>query len=235
MRASAVEYTPAAGLVFRKSLTSTEQAALDELGIVRTFERGTALFHESGVADRVLVILSGCVKLSCLSDDGKEVILAIRGPGDLIGEMSAIDGASRSATATALDQVHALAVPAVEFVRYLERHPHVALALIRMLGARLREADVMRVELSASDSMSRVAARIVELCERFGAEVHPGVRIELPISQEELAGWTGCSRDSVVKALQLMRSLGWVETGRRHITVLALEDLRRRASGRQFG
>jgi CRP-like cAMP-binding protein len=88
----------------------------------------------------------------------------------------------------------------------------------------------MRVELSARDSTSRVAARIVELCERFGAEVGAQVQIELPISQEELAGWTGCSRDSVVKALQTMRGLGWIQTGRRRITVLSLDDLRRRAS-----
>jgi CRP/FNR family cyclic AMP-dependent transcriptional regulator len=88
----------------------------------------------------------------------------------------------------------------------------------------------MRVELSARDSMSRVAARIVELSERFGDEVEAGVQIDLPISQEELAGWTGCSRDSVVKALQAMRGLGWIETGRRRITVLRLDELRRRAA-----
>ena len=225
---------PAAGLVFRASLAPAEEAALDALGTTRTFERGTALFHESGVADRVLIVLSGCVKLSRTSDEGKEVILAIRGPGDLIGEMSAIDGGSRSATAIALDQVEAQSVSAAEFVGFLERHPRVALAVLRMVGARLREADAMRVELSAHDSMSRVAARIVELCDRFGADAQTGVRIELPISQEELAGWTGCSRDSVVKALQSMRSLGWLETGRRHITVLALADLRARAAGRAF-
>jgi CRP/FNR family cyclic AMP-dependent transcriptional regulator len=144
--------------------------------------------------------------------------------------MSAIDNRPRSATATALDHVEAIALSADQFVRFLEQHPRVALAVTRMLGARLREADVMRVELSARDSMSRVAARIVELSERFGDEVEAGVQIDLPISQEELAGWTGCSRDSVVKALQAMRGLGWIETGRRRITVLRLDELRRRAA-----
>jgi CRP-like cAMP-binding protein len=157
------------------------------------------------------------------------VILAIRGPGDLIGEMSVIDGRPRSATATALDAVEALGVSGPDFIDYLEHNPRVALVVMRMLGTRLREADAMRIELSAQDSMSRVAARIVELCERFGDDVEAGVQVDLPISQEELAGWTGCSRDSVVKALQSMRRLGWLETGRRRITVLAIEDLRRRA------
>jgi len=215
--------------VFLSALTPAEDAALRASGVIRTVERGAAMFHQQGMADRVLVVLSGCVKLSRVSEDGKEVILAIRGPGDLLGELSAIDGRPRSATATALDRVEAVAVPAAEFVRYLERYPRVALVVMRLLGARLREADLMRVELSAHDSMSRVAARIVELSERFGDEVEAGVQIDLPISQEELAGWTGCSRDSVVKALQSMRELGWIRTGRRSITVLALAELRRRA------
>jgi CRP-like cAMP-binding protein len=73
-----------------------------------------------------------------------------------------------------------------------------------------------------------VAARILELSKRFGDDGETGVEIHLPISQEELAGWTGCSRDSVVKALQAMRSLGWIETGRRRITVLDRDALHRR-------
>jgi CRP-like cAMP-binding protein len=216
--------------VFIGALTADEEEALRSQGVMRTFERGAAIFHQHGMPERVLVLTAGCVKLSRLSDDGKEVILAIRGPGDLVGEMSAIDGRPRSATATALDPVQAIALSADQFTRFLEQHPRVALAVMRMLGARLREADMMRVELSARDSMSRVAARIVELSERFGDEVEAGVQIDLPISQEELAGWTGCSRDSVVKALQAMRGLGWIETGRRRITVLALDELRRRAA-----
>jgi CRP-like cAMP-binding protein len=123
-----------------------------------------------------------------------------------------------------------MCVSARQFVGYLEQHPRVALVVLRMLGARLREADTMRVELSAHDSTSRVASRIVELCDRFGDKVDAGVQIDLPITQEELAGWTGCSRDSVVNALHAMRGLGWLETGRRRITVLAIEDVRRRAS-----
>ena len=89
-----------------------------------------------------------------------------------------------------------------------------------MLVRRLRDADRKRVEFTAQDSMSRVAARIVELCGAVrGGATTGSIRIDLPISQEELAGWTGCSRDSVVKALQAMRGLGWIETERRRIIV----------------
>lgn len=230
MQAAAADPGIAGGeIVFQSALTPDEAAALRARGVTRAFPRGAAIFHQHGMADRVLVVQTGCVKLSAVSEEGKEVVLAIRGPGDLLGEMSVIDGRPRSATATALDPVDALGVAAPDFIHFLEDNPRVARVVMQMLGARLREADAMRVELSAHDSMSRVAARIVELSIRFGDEVDAGVQIELPLSQEELAGWTGCSRDSVVKALQAMRGLGWIETGRRRITVLALEELRRRA------
>jgi CRP/FNR family transcriptional regulator, cyclic AMP receptor protein len=217
----------AAGEVFLASLSAEEKDALRARGTVRNFPRGTALFHERQNADRVLVLLSGCVKLSCLSDDGKEVVLGIRGPGDLLGELSAIDDQPRSATATALEPVEALSVAASDFRAFLGANPRVGLAIMSMLSRRLRDADRKRVEFAADDTMTRVASRIVELSERFGHEASAEVSIDLPISQEELAGWTGCSRDSVVKALQSLRGLGWIETQRRRIVVRDIDALRR--------
>jgi CRP/FNR family transcriptional regulator, cyclic AMP receptor protein len=125
--------------------------------------------------------------------------------------------------------VEVLAIAASDFRKFLAENPRASLALIVMLSRRLRDADQKRVEFAADDTMTRVAARIVELSERFGDEGTQGFEIELPISQEELAGWTGCSRDSVVKALQAMRGLGWIETQRRRIVVHDVEALRQRA------
>ena len=215
------------GEVFLAALSPEERDALRAPAITRSFPRGAALFHERQAADRVLVLIEGCVKLSCVSESGKEVVLAIRGPGDILGELAAIDGQPRSATATALEPVEALSIRAGDFRAFLEKHPRAALALLTMLSRRLRDADRKRVEFAAEDSMTRVAARIVELSERFGDEVERGLEIDLPISQEELAGWTGCSRDSVVNALQAMRNLGWIETQRRRIVVRDIDALRR--------
>jgi CRP-like cAMP-binding protein len=197
--------------------------------MVRSYPRGSALFHERQVSDRVVVILSGRVKLSRISEDGTEVVFGIREAGDLLGEQSAIDGEPRSANGIALDPVEALVVPTRDFILFLEENPRAALQITRMLSRRLRDADRKRFEFASQDSVGRVAARIVELAERFGSAVDGGVQIELPISQEELAGWTGCSREAVSKALQTLRAPGWIETRRRHITVLDLEAVRRRA------
>jgi CRP/FNR family transcriptional regulator, cyclic AMP receptor protein len=215
---------------FLSSLSPEEDATLRAAGVVRSFSRGTALFHERQASDRVLVVLDGRVKVGCTSEDGREIILAIRGPGDLLGELSAIDGEPRSATATALEPVEALAVGAPDFAAFLVSHPNVALRIMRMLSRRLRDADRKRVEFAAQDTLGRVAARLVEMCERFGEPVGGGTRIDLPISQEELAGWTGSSREAVSKALQSMRELGWIETRRREIAVRDLDAIKRRAA-----
>ena len=215
---------------FLGALSADEAEALKSCGVVRQFARGAALFHERQMPDRLLVLTQGSVKLISVSEDGREVLLALRGAGDLLGELGAFDGQPRSASAIALADVEALVVPVGDFKRFLEHHPPVALAIIEMLATRLRDADRKRIEFAAQDSMSRVAARIVELSERFGEQEDGAIRIELPISQEELAGWTGCSRDSVVKALQAMRGLGWIDTERRRIMVFDADAVRRRAS-----
>lgn len=215
---------------FLDALREEEARELRALGTARRYRRGTALFHERQVSDRVLAVLRGHVKLSTVTEDGREVVLAIRSPGDLLGEQSALDRQPRSATATAVDQVEVLVVPASSFRSFLARHPRVALLLLEMLSGRLRDADRKRVEFAARDSVGRVASRLVELSERFGKAEREGVRIDLAITQDELAGWVGASRVAVSKALQTLRDLGWIETGRRSITVLDLEALRGRAA-----
>jgi CRP/FNR family transcriptional regulator, cyclic AMP receptor protein len=215
---------------FLDTLSEAQAATLSRRGTVRRYARGTALFHEGQSSDRVVIIRSGRVKLCSTSEDGREVVLAVRGPGELIGEMSAIDGEQRSASAFAIDPVEALVVPTGDFKSLLEDSPEVGLAITKMLSHRLRDSDSKRAEFAAQDTMGRIAARLVELAERFGEQSATGsVRIDLPISQEELAGWTGCSREAVAKALQRMRDLGWIETERRCITVLVLDELRQRS------
>ena len=208
-----------------------EVAYLEEHGVKRQFPRGTALFHERQVSDRVMLLLAGRVKIASISEDGRESVLAFRGPGEVLGELSAIDGQPRSAGVTAIDPVEALVIPTAAFRAFLERSPKAALWILTRLIARLREADRKRAEFGASDTIGRVAARLVELAVDYGREQPGGgVRIDLPITQEELASWVGSSREGVNKALHTLRGLRWVETERRAITVLDMEALRTKRS-----
>jgi CRP-like cAMP-binding protein len=215
---------------FLWALTPDELEALTDLGRRQRYAKGGPMFVEGEQSDRVLAILDGRVKVSVVTPDGKEVVLAVRGPGDLLGELAFIDGEPRSATATALDPVSSVVVSAADFTQFLESHPRVALLLLRMVSRRLRDADNKRAEFAAFDTVGRVASRLLELAERFGeASGANGILITLPLTQEELAGWTGSSREAVSKALSALRAVGFIETKRRAITVLDVEGLRRRA------
>lgn len=210
--------------------SAAEVEALEARGRVRRYRRGAVLFHEGDSAENVILVRSGRVKISSYTEDGKEVVLAVREPGELLGELSAIDGGLRSATASAMEPVEALLVRDADFRAFLEERPRVAFALLETVSGKLRDADRKRVEFGAYDTTGRVARRLVEMAERFGEELDRGVRITLPLSQQELAGWTGSSREAVSKALHQLRGRGVISTARRGITVLDLDGLRRRAT-----
>ena len=194
------------------------------------FRRGQALFTEGDVADRVFVIERGWVTIMSVGPGGRDIVLGLRGPGDVIGELSALDGAPRSASALAAGDVEATVAPGSALMRALA-DPAAAMELLRVLANRLRDADRKRLEFAALDSLGRVAWRLQELGERFGEKTAFGIEVELPLSQEQLASWCGASREATVKALAALRTLGWITTGRRSVVIRDADALRRHAHG----
>lgn len=211
---------------FVAHLEADELAALRGRAVRRRFARGATIVYQGEVPGRVLLIESGHAKVSATTEDGREVVLAFRGPGDIVGEASTLTGEPRLATVRALEPVEALAIAAADFDAVLEQHPRLALVLAREALARLREADRQQVEFAAFATIERIARRLIELCERFGEPCDGGVRISLRISQEELAGWAGASREATSKALHDLRQIGLIDTERRSVTVRSVEGLR---------
>ncbi len=212
---------------FLSLLTPEEAAGLRAAGRPRRWDRGTTLMAEGDAADWVLVLTSGRVKVSSHTASGTEVVLAVRGAGALLGEFSAIDGLPRSATVTALEPVEGIVVR--DFTAFLREHGRVAVLLLQTVTGRMRDADRKRIEYGAFDTAGRVATRLLELAERYGEQAGGAVRVALPLSQDELAGWTGSSREAVSKALRSLRDRGLIETGRRRVIIHDIEGLRRRA------
>jgi CRP/FNR family transcriptional regulator, cyclic AMP receptor protein len=216
---------------FWEQLLPEETAELIRIGRRRDFRRGAVLFREAERSDSVMLLRSGRVKVSVDTANGTEVVLAVRGPGALLGEFSAIDRQPRSATVTAIeDNVSALALTLDEFESFLRSRGRVAVLLMRALVGKLRDADRKRIEFGAHDTTGRVAARLVEMAERFGQPAADGVRIALPFSQDELAGWICASREAVSKALGALRSAGAIRTSRKSVVVRDMETLRRRSA-----
>src|SRR5262245_56535583 len=138
---------------FQAALDDAAAAALRERGQAVSYARGRTVFHEGQVPDRVLLLRTGVVKVRLVTGSGREVVLAFRGPGELVGEQSAVDGSPRSATIVAVEPVEALAFTHSAFRRFLLDHPDAALALLAILSRRLREADARRAEFSSLSAL----------------------------------------------------------------------------------
>jgi CRP/FNR family cyclic AMP-dependent transcriptional regulator len=211
---------------FLTQLEADELAGLRARAVPRRFAHGATIVHQGEVPGRVVVIERGHVKVTALGEDGKEVVLAFRGPGDIVGEAAALSGEPRSATVRALEPIDALAIAQRDFESLLETHPRISTVLLQVVIARLRDADRQQFEFAAFHTIERVARRLMELAERFGEPCDEGVRISLRISQDELAGWAGASREATSKALHDLRQIGLIDTRRRSLTIRSVDGLR---------
>ena len=222
---------PDAGMVreFGAELTQQEWADLARHGRPRRLRAGASLFTEGSHSEAVVVVISGRVKIFTSAEDGAEVVLAVRGPGALLGELAAIDQQPHSASVRSLEPVEVVTVGLREFTAFLQANPRTMWLLMRILVNRLRDADRKRIEFGVHDTLNRVARRLVELVDRFGESTESGIMITLPLTQDELASWVGASREAVTKALRTLRASGYVRTQRRMITVVDIEGLRRQA------
>ncbi len=194
----------------------------------RRIPRGDSVVRAGSAGDDVGVLLEGRVKLVAFGAERREVVLAIRGTGELIGEMAALAGQRRTASAVALEDAEVGFLRSDEFRDYLTEHPQASLILIRTLVRRLSEATREVVDLATQDSVGRVAKRLLELAADHGTQTSEGTRIELSLTQDELASWTGATRETVSRALRLMRRLGWISSDNRSITVLDAGAMRDR-------
>jgi CRP/FNR family cyclic AMP-dependent transcriptional regulator len=215
---------------FAALLEPEQWSRLQELGHSVRFPPRAVLMAARERGNLVMILLGGHVKATLVGEGGREALLSLRDPGDVLGELSAIDGQPWVATVTALDEVTALVVPAPVFRTHLETTPRVAVALLAVVTRRFREATLMRSQFGGSDTIARLAARLVELAERYGTRTDDGILITLALSQEELGAWAGASRAGLANALRTLRELGWIATQRRRILVRDLESLRARAA-----
>ncbi len=215
---------------FLALLSDDDRDTLLQLGGPRRFARGERLMHQGEPGDRVLFLLDGHVKASTGDSRGRELVLAFRGPGDVLGELTFMHAEPRSSDVTAIEPVDTRALASSEFRTFLERQPTAALTLIDVISRHFRDANVARQQFGDLDTVGRVAARLVELAGRYGDPTGDGIEIRLPVTQDDLGSWTASSRAAVASALRTLRELGWIRTERRRITVLDLDALTRRST-----
>ena len=222
-RADAV---PESGFLGR--LTPPEAADLARRSQKRRFARGDVIFTEGEAGDEVVLLTSGRVKV-CGRRSGREVILSVLDAGAILGELSAVDGSPRSATVVALEPTEVDAIGIDDFREFLSANPRVSSELLRLVAERLRQASSRQLEFGATQTLTRLCASIVQMSDRYGHTVDGRVEVVMPLSQQELAGLSGMSREAIVKGLHQLRSLGWLSVDDRSFVVHDVAAIRRRA------
>ena len=191
--------------------------------------RGTVLFREGERGDRLYVIVTGKMKLGRSSADGRENLVAVLGPGELLGELTVFDPGERNATATAVANTELIGLGHDQLAEFLAEHPQVAKALLAALARRLRRTNDSLADLVFTDVPGRVAKALLDLSRRFGRPADDGILVPHELTQEELAQLVGASRETVNKALADFATRGWIRLETRAVVLHDVERLTRRA------
>jgi CRP-like cAMP-binding protein len=216
---------------FLARLEHQERVALLQLGRPMKYGPRSALMHQDEPSTHVNILLDGWTKVTRSAANGYEALLALRGPGDIVGEASAVSGRPRSATVTTLGEVGAVAIERDRFLAHLTAFPATALQLLSLTADRTRASDRHRVEQGALGVRERLAILLLDLARTHGAHDPEGVRLTTGLSQHELAGSVGASREAVARLLKNLRDRGIVRTGRRGLVIMRPDQLRRMGRG----
>ena len=174
---------------------------ISKIGVRKSFKKDSVILFEHETGSALFVISEGKVKISRVSDDGREVILTILNESDFFGEMAILDGLSRSANVTAMEDSELYIIQRNEFIELLQTHPEISIALLKELTQRLRAADLKIKSLSLKDAEGKVATVILQLADDVGKIKNGTVEIEKLPLQHDLANMAGTSRETISRTL----------------------------------
>jgi CRP-like cAMP-binding protein len=190
------------------------------LGRNKQFARNTVIFGKGDPGDCVYAIARGRIAIETVSEDGKVALLNLLGPGDLLGEIAAVDGAERTAGARALSAAVLLRIERNDFMAFLERNPKVARKVMELLCSRLRWTSAVIEDLTFLAVPQRLAKRLLALSRQYGVDVESGTKIAEPVSQESLAQMLGVTREFVNRCLRYLQDRGAIRYEQGHIVIV---------------
>jgi CRP/FNR family cyclic AMP-dependent transcriptional regulator len=210
--------------VLFKGLSDSERSAISARARIRTFDAGETIFAIGSPGDQMMAILSGTVRISLPSNDGKELLLAIIHPGEVFGELAVLDGKERSADALAESACSLAILDRRDILSFFERNPSAWLKIVEVLCHRLRRTDQVLAEVALMQLPTRLAKMMLRITKTSPVEQVEKIRF----SQRELASMVGGTRESVNKCLRKWQSGGIVQVSESWIAITdraALEKL----------
>ncbi len=200
-------------------LSDSDLTKISTKMVSREYEKGQIILLEESMGETFFIITRGTVKVTRLSDDGREVILAILGESDFFGEMSLLDGEGRSANIVANENAEVMTLSRRDFLECLESYPKIAIALLEELAVRLRKSDQQIESLSLSDSEQRIGITLIRLAEERGTIKRGNVIVHNLPFQQDIANMAGTSRETVSRTLKLLEDKKLVKRDGSDITI----------------
>ena len=199
---------------------------IEKVGTRKTFAKNDVILMEDEIGSALFVIVSGKVKVARTSNDGREVILTILSDSDFFGEMAILDGQTRSATVTALEDSVLFIIQRNDFLTLLKEYPEVSIALLQELTKRLRATDVKIKALSLKDAEGKVATVLLQIADDLGKIKQGKVEIEKLPLQQDLANMAGTSRETISRTLHSFAKKGLIELDSSKLRILDYEKFK---------
>jgi CRP-like cAMP-binding protein len=212
------------------ALSDDQRRQLEKMTRMLEVKRGTRIYLPGDPSDQIFLLKSGVIKISTITADNREVILAFLHSGDIFGELAVVDDAPRDHLAEAYDDCVICAMNRDTVLRLVRETPEIGFQITKLIGLRLRTFRSRVEELLCKSAHARVAHALLELAERHGVTDNEGVLMTLRLSQGDLGRLVGLSRETVNAILQEWREQSLLEMDRRSVRLRKPERLRQIAS-----
>jgi CRP/FNR family cyclic AMP-dependent transcriptional regulator len=209
------------------SLSEPHLEELSEIALEKTYRKNQVIFDQGDPGSSLIVIKSGLVKISLVDSNNHEFIIKTFSVNDFFGEMSLLDGGARSATATAVEDTHALIIFRQNFISLIQKTPAMALGMLTELSDRLRVTTENISNLTFFDAYGKVAQCLLSLADKLGTREEEGVTMQLTLSRQELANMSGLSRETFARILKEFQVRGCLKVQGKKIVILNEKVMRR--------
>jgi CRP/FNR family cyclic AMP-dependent transcriptional regulator len=209
------------------SLSEPHLEELSDIALEKTYRKNQVIFDQGDPGSSLIVIKSGLVKISLVDSNNHEFIIKTFSVNDFFGEMSLLDGGARSATATAVEDTHALIIFRQNFIGLIQKTPAMALGMLTELSDRLRVTTENISNLTFFDAYGKVAQCLLSLADKLGTREEDGVTMQLTLSRQELANMSGLSRETFARILKEFQVRGCLKVQGKKIVILNEKVMRR--------
>jgi CRP-like cAMP-binding protein len=209
-------------------LSDSDMEMVSQVSFMKKYSKKETIYLPGDRGEQVYLLKSGRVKISKLSEEGKELILTMLGPGDIFGEMILIDDSPPGTIAEAMDETHICVIYRKDFEALLTRKPELSLRITKLIGLRRKELEAKIEDLIFRDVHSRLAHLLLRLAQEHGLKKERGILVDIKLTHYEIASLIGSTRETITVCLNDFKKEGLIEFDRRKILLLNEAELKRK-------